>query len=189
MSSRIASASPSKSPHPLPHGWANLVVAAVQGALGGLAFWLLDIRGALLWAVLMAFLSLLPAVGAGLVWLPVATYLLITGALWQGIALIAYGVLVIGLVDNALRPALVGKDTRMPDYVVMITTLGGMAVFGVNGFVLGPVIAAMFMAVWHIHVGQHTARRDPIAAWRWRESTACSGQPPVAPTPLLPRPT
>ncbi len=130
----------------------NLVVAAVQGSLGGLAFWFLDIRGALLWAVLMAFLSLLPAVGAGLVWLPVAAYLLITGALWQGTALVAYGVLVIGLVDNALRPALVGKDTRMPDYVVMITTLGGMAVFGVNGFVLGPVIAAMFMAVWHIHV-------------------------------------
>jgi predicted PurR-regulated permease PerM len=129
----------------------NLLVAAIQGALGGIAFWFLGVSGALLWAVLMAFLSLLPAIGAGLVWLPVALYYLLTGALWQGVALIAYGVLVIGLVDNLLRPMLVGKDTRMPDYVVMITTLGGMAVFGINGFVLGPVIAAMFIAVWEIY--------------------------------------
>jgi predicted PurR-regulated permease PerM len=129
----------------------NLLVAAIQGALGGVAFWFLGVKGALVWAVLMAFLSLLPAVGAALVWLPVAIYFLMTGAIWQSIALTAYGVLVIGLVDNLLRPVLVGKDTRMPDYVVMITTLGGMAVFGINGFVLGPAIAAMFIAVWHIY--------------------------------------
>ena len=128
----------------------NLLVALIQGALGGLAFWFLGVSGALLWAVLMAAFSLLPAIGAALVWLPVALYFLGTGALWQGLALTAYGVLVIGLVDNLLRPVLVGKDTRMPDYVVMITTVGGMAVFGINGFVLGPLIAAMFMSVWHI---------------------------------------
>ena len=129
----------------------NLMVAAIQGGLGGLAFWFLGVSGALLWAVLMAFLSLVPAVGSALVWLPVAIYFLITGALWQGVALTAYGVLVIGLVDNLLRPLLVGKDTRMPDYVVMITTLGGMAVLGINGFVVGPVIAALFIAVWRIY--------------------------------------
>ena len=128
----------------------NLLVAAVQGAVGGLAFWFLDVSGALLWAVLMAFLSLLPAIGAALVWAPVAIYFLVTGALWQALALAAWGVLVIGLIDNLLRPLLVGKDTRMPDYVVMITTLGGMAVFGIHGFVLGPVIAAMFIAAWHL---------------------------------------
>ena len=129
----------------------NLVVAAVQGALGGVAFWFLGVRAALLCGVLMAFLSLLPAVGAALVWFPVAVYFFVTGAVWKAVALFAYGVLVIGLVDNLLRPILVGKDTRMPDYVVMITTLGGMAVFGLNGFVLGPTIAAMFIAVWHIY--------------------------------------
>ena len=129
----------------------NLLVAVIQGALGGLAFWFLGVGGALLWAVLMAFLSLVPAVGAALVWLPVALYFLATGAHWQGLALIAWGVLVIGLIDNLLRPLLVGKDTGMPDYVVMITTLGGMAVFGINGFVLGPAIAAMFFAVWEIY--------------------------------------
>ncbi len=128
----------------------NVVVAIAQGGLGGLAFWFLGVNGALLWAVIMAFLSLLPAIGAGLVWLPVALYFLLTGAVWEGLGLIAYGVLVIGMVDNVLRQILVGKDTKMPDYVVLISTLGGMAVFGLNGFVIGPVIAAMFMAVWDI---------------------------------------
>lgn len=134
----------------------NLLVAIIQGALGGLAFWVLGVSGALLWAVLMAFLSLLPAVGAGLVWLPVAAWLMLNGALWKGIALVLYGVLVIGLVDNLLRPILIGRDTRLPDYIVLITTLGGMAVFGLNGFVLGPVIAAMFIVIWHIHVTRHS---------------------------------
>jgi predicted PurR-regulated permease PerM len=128
----------------------NVVVAIVQGALGGLIFWLLGIRGPLLWAVVMALFSLLPAVGTAMVWMPVAVYFLVSGAIGKGILLIGYGILVIGLVDNVLRPILVGKDTKMPDYVVLISTLGGLAVFGLNGFVIGPVIAAMFMAAWGI---------------------------------------
>ena len=126
----------------------TVVVALVQGALGGLALWALGIGGAVFWGVVMAFLSLLPAVGAALVWAPVAIYLLATGAVWQGVALIVWGVVVIGLSDNVLRPILVGKDTKLPDYVVLITTLGGMSLFGINGFVIGPTIAAMFMACW-----------------------------------------
>ena len=137
----------------------NLLVAALQGALGGIAFWTLGIAAPVLWAVLMAFLSLLPAVGAGLVWVPVAIYLLLQGDLWQSLALTAWGVLVIGLVDNLLRPMLVGKDTRMPDYVVLITTLGGMAVLGINGFVVGPTVAAMFMALWHIYAAPEDSAR------------------------------
>jgi len=128
----------------------TILVAIVQGALGGLIFWLLGIHAAVLWGVVMAFLSLLPAVGAAVVWLPVALYLLATGSVWQGVVLIAFGAGVIGLVDNVLRPYLVGKDTRMPDYVVLISTLGGIAIFGLNGFVVGPLIAAMFIAVWDI---------------------------------------
>lgn len=100
----------------------NLLVALLLGALGGLMFWFLGINASLLWAVLMAFLSLLPAIGSGLVWVPVAVYLLATGAIWQGVVLIVYGALVIGLVDNFLRPMLVGKDTKMPDYVVFFST-------------------------------------------------------------------
>jgi predicted PurR-regulated permease PerM len=128
----------------------SVVVALAQGALGGLIFWILGIHAALLWAVLMAFLSLLPAVGAALVWLLVAVYFLATGAVWQGVVLIAYGVFVISVVDNILRPILVGQDTKMPDYVVLISTLGGIEIFGLNGFVIGPVIAAMFIVAWDI---------------------------------------
>ena len=128
----------------------NIAVAAMQGTLGGVIFSILGIQGSLLWGVVMAFLSLLPAVGAGLIWAPVAIYFLLTGAIWQGITLIAFGVFVIGLVDNVLRPILVGKDTQIPDYIVLISTLGGISLFGLNGFVIGPVIAALFIASWDL---------------------------------------
>jgi predicted PurR-regulated permease PerM len=130
----------------------NLLVAITQGALGGLIFWFLDIPSALVWAVLMAFLSLLPAIGAGIVWAPVAAFFLLTGEVWQGVVLGLFGVFVIGLVDNVLRPILVGKDTKMPDYMILISTLGGLALFGLNGFVIGPLIAALFMSSWAIFI-------------------------------------
>lgn len=136
----------------------NVVVAAVQGSLGGLMFWFLDIQGALLWGLFMAVMSLVPAVGAGLIWAPVAFYFLITGATWQGITLSLYGIFVIGLIDNILRPVLVGKDTQMPDYVVLISTLGGISIFGINGFVIGPVIAALFIATWDIFATEKSSR-------------------------------
>jgi len=140
----------------------NIVVAIVQGALGGLIFWFLDVHAPVLWGTLMAFLSLLPAVGAAVVWVPVAIYFLATGAIWQGVVLTVFGVLVIGLVDNVLRQVLVGKDTKMPDYVVLVSTIGGMALFGLNGFVIGPVIAAMFMAAWDIFV--RARQQAPVEA-------------------------
>ena len=134
----------------------SIVVAVVQGILGGFIFWALGIHAPLLWGVVMTVLSLLPAVGAALVWLPVAIYFLATGRIGSALLLIAFGIFVIGLVDNVLRPVLVGKDTRMPDYLVLVATLGGIAVLGVNGFVLGPVIAALFIAAWDIFA---TSRR------------------------------
>jgi len=130
----------------------NLLVAITQGALGGLIFWFLDIPSVLLWAVLMAFLSLLPAVGAGIIWAPAAAFFLLGGAIWEGVVLGLYGIFVIGLVDNVLRPILVGKDTKMPDYLILISTLGGLAIFGLNGFVIGPLIAALFMSSWGIYL-------------------------------------
>lgn len=139
----------------------NIVVAIVQGTLGGLAFWVLGIKGALLWGALMALLSLLPAVGAALVWGPVAIYLLATGSILPALGLTAWGVLVIGLVDNVLRPILVGKETRLPDYLVLLATLGGLAAFGLTGFVIGPVIAAIFLATWDIF---SKARQEQQAA-------------------------
>ena len=138
----------------------NVLVAIAQGALGGLAFWVLGVHAPMLWAVVMAFLSLLPAIGAALIWGPVAIYLLATGQVWQGVALIAFGTLVIGLVDNILRPILVGKDIELPDYVVLVSTIGGLAVFGINGFVIGPVIVAMFLVAWNLFAA-HRPEREP----------------------------
>lgn len=138
----------------------NIVVAATQGALGGVIFAILGIPSAVLCGVLMAFLSLLPAVGAGLIWTPVAIYFLLKGMIAQGVILILYGVLVIGLVDNILRPILVGKDTKMPDYVVLISTLGGLSLFGLNGFVIGPLIAALFISAWGLFT---TPNDDPAS--------------------------
>jgi len=126
----------------------DILVAILQGALGGAIFWILGIHAPVLWAVLMAFLSLLPAIGAALVWLPVTIYLLAIGSIWQGVVLIVFGACIIGLVDNVVRPILIGKDTKMPHYLVLISTISGLQVFGLNGFVLGPVIAAVFLTVW-----------------------------------------
>lgn len=128
----------------------SIVVAIVQGLIGGIIFWLIDIRGAILWGVLMGAFSLLPAVGTGIVWVPVAIYLLVTGAIWKALILIFCGLFVIGMVDNVLRPILVGRETRIPDYVVLISTLGGLDLFGFNGLIVGPVVAALFIAIWNI---------------------------------------
>ena len=140
----------------------NIVIAVVQGTLGGIAFAVLGLPGALLWGTLMSLLSLLPAVGAALVWGPVAAYMLFTGQVWSAVGLTLWGVLAIGLVDNVLRPILVGRDTHMPDYLVLVTTLGGIAVFGINGFVIGPVIAAMFLVAWNLFAALRRQVQDDI---------------------------
>lgn len=132
----------------------TVVVAIVQGVLGGFAFWITDIDGSLLWGALMAFLSLIPAVGSAIVWVPAAIFFFATGALWKGLFLVGFFVVIVGLVDNILRPLLVGKDTKMPDYLILITTLGGMEIYGINGFVIGPVIAALFIACWNLLSGR-----------------------------------
>jgi predicted PurR-regulated permease PerM len=137
-----------------------ILVAIIQGALGGLIFWILGIGAAVLWAAVMAVLSLLPLVGSALVWVPVAIYLLLTGSVMHGIVLLVYGALVISLVDNFLRPVLVGQDIKMPSYIVLVSTLGGLAVFGANGFVIGPLVAALFLVTWKMAVPLERERLD-----------------------------
>jgi predicted PurR-regulated permease PerM len=135
----------------------GMVVALVQGTLGGLIFWALGLPAPLLMGVVMGIFSLLPAVGSGLVWVPGAAYLLITGQVWQGVVLILVGIFVIGMVDNLLRPVLVGKETGLPDYIVLFSTLGGIALLGFNGLLIGPAIAALFMVSWN-HVSLPVGR-------------------------------
>jgi predicted PurR-regulated permease PerM len=141
----------------------NLVVAAVQGSLGGLIFWILGIHGAVLWGVVMTVLSMIPVVGASLIWAPVAAYLFITGETTEGIVLASFGAFVIGLVDNILRPILVGRDTKLPDFIVLLSTLGGFVIFGMNGFVIGPLVAALFVALWEIFAHEYSLAHAPEA--------------------------
>ncbi|WP_349629082.1 AI-2E family transporter [Bradyrhizobium sp. RP6] len=133
-----------------------VLVALIQGALGGLIFWLLGLTAPLLAGALMALVSLLPVLGSALIWVPAAIYLLVAGAVTKGLILLAFGTFVIGLADNFLRPILVGQSIQMPSYVVLLATLGGLATFGANGFVIGPLVAAMFLTTWHIFVVSKT---------------------------------
>jgi predicted PurR-regulated permease PerM len=153
----------------------TLVVGVVQGAIGAILFWAVGIPAPVFWGSLMVVFSVLPAVGPGLIWLPAAVILLGMGQIVKGIVLIAVGVLVIGLVDNVLRPVLVGRDTQMPDYLVLLATLGGLAVFGVSGFVIGPVIAAFFLVVWEMFAQEYaepTVVPDQLSTAEGDESTA-----------------
>jgi len=135
----------------------TLVIGLVQGFLGGAMFAILGITGAVFWGVIMVILSILPIVGASIVWVPVVIYLLISGAWVKALVLAMFGALVIGLIDNLLRPVLIGRDTKMPDYIILLATLGGLSIFGISGFVIGPIIAALFLSVWVMFQEEHLA--------------------------------
>lgn len=127
----------------------SILIAVIQGLLGGILFLILGIPGAMLWGALMIVAALLP-VGAVLVWGPIALLLFLDGDYTKAIILAVVGAMFIGLIDNLLRPRLVGSDTKMPDYLILLSTLGGLTWFGLSGFVLGPIIAAMFVTCWQM---------------------------------------
>ncbi len=129
----------------------TFVVGVVQGGLAGLALAVVGIQGATFWGTLMVVLSIVPALGTALVWVPAVAYLFAVGKTTSAIGLALWCALIVGTVDNFLRPKLVGRDTKMPDLLILLSTFGGLSMFGVVGFVLGPIIAALFIAVWRIY--------------------------------------
>lgn len=129
----------------------TLVIGIVQGALGGLGLAVAGIPGAAFWGTIMVVLSIIPGIGTALVWVPAVVYLLISGETVAGVGLAVWSAAVVGTVDNVLRPRLVGKDTKMPDLLILVSTLGGLGLFGVLGLVVGPVIAALFLTAWTIY--------------------------------------
>ena len=133
----------------------TLIIGIIQGILGGILFWAVGIGGALLWGSVMAVLSIIPAVGAGLIWGPAGILLIVSGQVTEGVIVLFAGTLIIGMVDNVLRPPLVGKDTQMPDVLVLLSTLGGLALFGVSGFIIGPIITSLFIAMWEMFEEEH----------------------------------
>lgn len=124
-----------------------LVIAMIQGALGGLAFWVLGLPSAIVWAVVMTFLSMIPMAGSFFVWVPAAIYLAATGHWIKALVLVGWGLLVIGTIDNFLRPKLVGEKTKLHELFIFFSVLGGLKVFGVLGIVLGPVVLAITLAL------------------------------------------
>ncbi len=132
----------------------GVVMAVIQGTLGGAVLASLGIAAPVLWGVVFGLSSMLPAVGAGVLWVPVALYFLLTGAYLKALLLTLFGSIVLTVIDNTVRPLLVGRETHLPGYLVLISTLGGVAVFGLNGVVIGPVVAAMFVATWALPIAR-----------------------------------
>lgn len=133
----------------------TLVIAVVQGALGGIAFAIAGVSAPTLWGVAMTFLSVIPAVGSGIIWFPAGIILLLTGSYWQGSFILFVGIVLISVIDNFLRPLLIGRETKMPDAIILLATLGGLATFGISGFIVGPIVAAFFISLWSIFEEQY----------------------------------
>lgn len=147
----------------------TVLIGIAQGTLAGLAFWAVGIDGAVFWATVMTVLSIIPGIGSALVWVPAAVILLATGQIWQGVALTLFCALVVGSVDNVLRPILVGRDTQMHELMIFFSTLGGLMLFGAMGFIVGPILAALFVTVWEMF---GTAFHDELAEPPQRSSPA-----------------
>lgn len=144
------------------------VVGIVQGTLGGIMLAIAGVPSALLLGVVMAILALIPAVGTALVWAPAGIWLILAGEVWQGVFVLGAGFIIISSVDNVLRPILVGRDTGIPDWIILVTTLGGISLAGFSGIVLGPLVAGMFLASWSIFQEQRAEDEEAAAKYRMR---------------------
>ena len=129
----------------------TLLIGVVQGSLAGVAFWIAGIDGPVFWGTVMTFLSVVPGVGTALVWLPAALILFATGRIGAAIFLFFFCLLVVGSADNLLRPWVVGRDTEMHDLLIFLGTVGGLFFFGVLGFIIGPILTALFVTIWEIY--------------------------------------
>jgi predicted PurR-regulated permease PerM len=139
----------------------TFIIGGIQGFLGGMIFFVTGIERALVWGVLMVGLSIVPAIGNAIIWVPAGIIMLLLGHIWQGIAILVFGAVVISLVDNLLRPILLGKDIQMHALLIFLSTLGGLVAFGFSGFVLGPVIASFFLASWKLFLEIYRHERIP----------------------------
>ncbi|MDH3735381.1 MAG: AI-2E family transporter, partial [Gemmatimonadota bacterium] len=129
----------------------TFLIGIIQGALAGVAFWIAGIPSVAFWSTIMAVLSIIPGIGAALVWVPAGIYLISVGETGAGIGVLIWCGIVVSTVDNLLRPWLVGRDTQMPDLMILLGTLGGLAVFGAAGVIVGPIVAALFITVWELY--------------------------------------
>ena len=139
----------------------TLIIGGIQGALGGIVFLVTDVEGALIWGLLMILMAIVPLVGCSIIWAPAGILMLLTGHIWEGILILAVGFLVISTVDNVLRPILIGKDVEMHPLLIFLSTLGGIILFGFSGFVIGPVITSLLIAIWEMY--EEFYRREKVS--------------------------
>ena len=147
----------------------TLVIGIIQGTLAGIAFWIAGIEGAALWGTIMTILSIIPGIGAALVWVPAVIILFVTGQYITATLLAAWCAAVVGTVDNFLRPVLVGRDAKMPDLLILIGTLGGLFLFGPIGFIVGPIVCGLFLTVWDIYGATFREVLPPVTSFRPRK--------------------
>jgi predicted PurR-regulated permease PerM len=126
----------------------TLIIGGIQGIIGGVLFFITGIEGAPIWGLLMILMAVVPVVGCTIIWAPAGILMLISGYIWEGVLILGVGFLVISTIDNVLRPILIGKDVAMHPLLIFLSTLGGIFVFGFSGFVIGPIITSMLLAVW-----------------------------------------
>ena len=129
----------------------TLIIGGIQGTLGGFIFWLTGIKGPLIWGIVMIFTAIVPVVGCSIIWVPASVIMLITGHFFKGVIILTFGIFVISMVDHFLRPILIGKDVQMHPLMVFLSTLGGLSLFGFSGFIIGPVIASLLLAIWAMY--------------------------------------
>ncbi|HQG30346.1 MAG TPA: AI-2E family transporter [Deltaproteobacteria bacterium] len=129
----------------------TLLIGLIQGSLAGFAFWVVGIDSALFWGTIMTFLSIIPSVGSALVWLPAAIILAVSGEYARAAGLFAFCAFLVGSIDNVLRPWIVGRDVQLHELLIFFGTLGGISMFGLMGFIIGPIIAALFVTIWDIY--------------------------------------
>lgn len=137
----------------------TLIIGGIQGTLGGILFFVTGIEGALIWGLLMVLMAIVPVVGCTIIWGPAGLMMLLTGHIWEGVLILAAGAFVISTVDNLLRPILLGKDVEMHPLLIFLSTLGGIVLFGFSGFVIGPVVTSLLIALWHMY--QEFYRKEP----------------------------
>jgi predicted PurR-regulated permease PerM len=129
----------------------SLLIGIIQGGIAGIAFWVAGVPGPAFWGTVMVVFSILPAVGPALVWVPAVIYLFLVGEIGSGLGLLVWCAVVVSTIDNLLRPRFIGRDARMSDLLILLSTLGGIILFGAVGFIVGPIVAALFVTVWHIY--------------------------------------
>jgi predicted PurR-regulated permease PerM len=144
----------------------TLVIGVIQGTLAGIAFRVVGIEGAALWGTIMTILAIIPGIGAALVWVPAVVILFLTGQHVTAILLAAWCAAVVGTVDNFLRPVLIGRDAKMPDFLILIGTLGGLFLFGPIGFIVGPIVCGLFLTVWDIYGTTFKEVLPPVTSFR-----------------------